>query len=569
MSMFAGGGFGQFGFAEHTYTPLDTSAFEAFLAEVVSKRCWLVELDAFSLGVAGGSSDAFGDHAFGVVGMAEAAAQTVVGLVTLRYASHGYTTQAADSPADTYYEARIGRQLPVVDRQIAGRDGIGGLTSVYAEVTLLNADGGLDTIKRNYSLEGRQARILIGRETDPRSSFGVLFTGVTSVADVNEDAMQLRLSDGVVKLRRKLANEAVYAGSGALEGGTDLKGKNKPVALGYCKNVPAPLVDSAKLIYQVSDGSIQDVPAVYDRGVALTKGADYADVADMNATAPAAGLYRVLKGSGYFRLGATPAGTVTADVEGENTGSFRSVTADIVLRVLSARAGLNSSEIDSTSFLQLAVDQPAPVGFWCGTEPVTCEALVDALLWGIGAFGGFSRFGAFTVGRVADATGVIESATITRLEIQKPGIRQEPLPAPVEPIAWRFSVGWGFNYAVQSDVAAATTAAQRTFAAEQIRYSTAGDTAIQSRHLLAQELRIDAYFNAETDAQAERDRLKNLWGVKRSVYDVPLKLPALMHDLGSVIRIEDYPRFGLAGGASGRVIGHRVEGARVNLKVLV
>lgn len=569
MSMFCGGAFGEFGFSEHDWEPLDNSAFLAFLAEVASPRCWLLELDAFSLAVAGGVSAAFSDHGFGEVGFGEAADQVVGGEVTLRFSTHGYTSHATDTPADTYHEARIGKRLPVIDRQIAGRDGIGGLTTVFAEIALINRDGGLDMLKRNYSIEGRRARILIGRETDALADFGVLFTGVVQSATVNEGAMEIRLSDGGAKLLRRLANEAAYAGSGGLEGGDDLKGKNKPVALGYCANVAPPLVDSAKLIYQVHDGQISDVPAAFDRGVALTQAADYADAADMDANAPAAGFYRVWKGGGYFRLGATPAGTVTANVEGDASGSgYVDTTAEILQRVLAQRAGLNSSEIDPASINALTVAAPATVGFWTGTGPVSCEQVADGLLWGIGAFGGFSRFGAFTVGVVADASRVTEEATYTRLDILKPGVVLEPLPAPVEPIAWRVDVGWGRNHTVQADLAAAVTAAQRTFAAEPIRYATAEDTAAQSRHLLARELRIDAYYAAEADAETERDRLQALWGTPRNVFRVPLKLPALARDLGSVVRIEDYPRFGLQSGVAARVIGQRIDGARVELKVL-
>lgn len=569
MSMFGGGAFGEFGFCEHSWEPLDTSAFEAFLAEVVSPRCWVLEMDAFSLAVTGGVSAAFADAAFGEVGFGEAVDQVVGGERTLRFSTHGYTSHATDTPANTHHESRIGRRLPVIDRQMAGRDGVGGLTTVFAEVELTNRDGGLDLVKRQFSIEGRRARILIGRETDALADFGVLFTGVVQSVVVSEGTMQIRLSDGSAKLRRRLVNETVYAGTGGLEGGDDLKGKAKPVALGDCLNVAPPLVDSAKLIYQVNDGAIQDVPDAFDRGVALTKGADYADAADMGANAPAAGFYRVLKTEGYIRLGATPAGTVTCDVEGDAQGGYRDTAAEIVQRLLSQRAGLNSSEIDPASFNALAVAQPAPVGFWTATTPVSCEAAADELLWGIGAFGGFSRHGAFTVGLLSDPVGVTEAAAYTRLEILKPGVVLEPLPASVDPIAWRVDVGWGRNHTVQTDLAAAVTAARRTFSAEPIRYASTEDAATQSRHLLARELRVDGYFAAEADAEAERDRLVALWGVPRNVFRVPLKLPALVHDLGAVIRLEDYPRFGLQDGVPARVIGHRVEGARVELKVLV
>ncbi len=44
--MLAGGAFSEFGFCEHSYTPLDSSAMDAMLAETPARRCWLLELDA-------------------------------------------------------------------------------------------------------------------------------------------------------------------------------------------------------------------------------------------------------------------------------------------------------------------------------------------------------------------------------------------------------------------------------------------------------------------------------------------------------------------------------------------
>lgn len=574
--MFAGGAFAEFGFCEHSYTPLDTSAFEAFLAEVTSRRCWLLELDAFSLAVTGGVSSAFADHGFGDAGFSDAQDQAVGGERTLRFATSGYTSQAGDTPASTFYEPRL-LAPPLVDRQIAGRDGIGGLTTVYAEISLNNRDGGLDTLLRDYALDGRRARILVGRGQDPLTGedgdaladFGVVFSGVFQSAVIGEREMRVVLSDGSAKLLR-LVNEAVYAGSGGLEGGDDLKGKAKPAALGEVYNVAPPLVDSAKLIYQVHDGLASDVPAAYDRQVALTKGSDYASEADMNATAPSAGQYRVWKSStgSWFRLGATPAGTVTADVLGDATGSYVDTTAEIVQRLLSQRAGLNNSEIDPASIGALTVAAPAPVGHWTGIEPQAVGEVVDSLLYGIGAFGGFARNGAFTVGLVADATGVTEAATYGPQEIVS--VEREPLPASVAPIAWRVGVGWRRNYTVMTDVAASVTAARRTFAAEAQRVSSTEDAAIKSRHLLAVELGpVEAHYADEADAQAERDRLFALWGVERQPYRVVTKMPALPRELGQVVRLEGYPRHGLASGVSARVLGQRIEGSRVELRVLV
>lgn len=571
--MISASGISEYSISDFVFAPPDDSAFRAFLAEATGERCYLVELDGLSLAVTGGRSTSISDSGISELSISDASGGVPAGLETLRYATHEYVTHAADAPADTPYSGRV-EGPPEIDRRIAGRNRIGGLTEVRAEVSLVNSDGALDLLQRNYALEGRRARILIGRPPDQltgaggdaRADFGTYFTGILKNLTIDEGVVHCSLSDGSAKLRR-LVNEAVYAGTGGLEGGDDLKGKNKPVALGPAPNVPAPLVDAAKLIYQVHDGVVNDVPAVYDRGIALTRGADYSDAADMDTTAPAAGFYRVWRGGGYFRLGATPAGTVTADVEGDADPSYVNTTATIVLRLLAVRLGLASDEIDSTSFLNLDVVQPAVVGDWYGASPVTCAEAIDRFLYGAGCFGGFNRYGTFEAGLVTSPLGQAEEWSFDELEIRS--VERVPLPAEVEPIVWRVGVGWQRNYTVQTDLAAAVSAARRTFCAQAVRVSSTEDGAILSRHLLAQALGpIEALYALEADAQAERDRQMALWGVRRGAYRVTVPAAGLLCDLGSVGRLS-HPRFGWMDGVSASVLAHNAQGTEIQLTVLV
>jgi hypothetical protein len=551
--MFSGQPFSQFAFSEQDYAPIESDAFEAFLAEVTAKRCWLLELDAFSLAPAGGVAGAYGSDAYGELAFGEDSGEAAASVSTLRYSTHGYTSHAADAPASTWYDSRLTGDI-IVRRLIAGRDGIGGLAKVFAEVTLINADGGLDGLTDKFALSGRRARLLLGRLGDPLSEFGLVFAGVVQSFTIGERLVHVRLSDGKAKLDRAV-NEATYAGTGGLEGGEDLAGKRKPIGWGAVFNISPPLVDSAGLVYQVHAGAIQDVTAVYDRGVALVK----------VVGAPGAGEYQVDAVAGTFKLGATPAGTVTCDAELDASGAgYVSKASEIVLRVL-AIAGLDSSEIEPSSFVQLGSDSLAPVGIWIGTEPRSCAEVCDELLAGIGAFGGFSRYG-FNVGLVGlaagKAKGSFSSEDIVELE-------RLPLPAPVEPIIWRALVGYQRNYTVQTDLAAAVPAARRTYAAEPHRIAQIDDVAVQGRHLLARELGpTESHYAAEADADAEARRLFDLWGKPRGLFRVKTRPKALLRDLGQVIDLQ-HPRHGLAHGAPARVLGHEIKGSDVELTVLV
>ena len=546
------------------------SAFDDFLAEVDAERCWLLELEGLPLAPIGDGSlatAAYAESAYSEVAWGEGDGQESSGAIgKLYYSSHGFISQPADTPASTWFDGRIAGDI-YVDRRIYGRSGVGGLARVFADVSLVNADGELDELQSDYALDGRAARILLGRPTDARSAFGLVFSGVVAAATVGQAEMKLRLHDGSARLEVPL-NINAYAGTGGLEGGADLAGKPKPKGWGNSLNVPAPLVNSASLIYQVHDGAISDVPKVYDRGVDLTKGADYSSQTDMETNAPAAGDYRVWKAGGFVRLGSTPAGTVTADVLGDASGAgYINKTADIVERVLRDQALLDASEIDSaSSFAQLNIDAAAEVGIWVGPELTSIASVVDRLLAGVGAFGGFSRLGLFTVGVIAAASGAAAD-TYTQEDIGN--LEREPLPAPVEPVAWRTRVAWQPNYTVQNDLAASVTPARRTFAAQAERIATRSDFAVKGQHLRATEYGPTGNLYAqEADADDEALRLLNLWKVPRAMHRVPAPTRALARDLGDVVTV-DFPRHGLAGGKLARVLGHELRGARVTLTVLV
>jgi hypothetical protein len=474
--------------------------------------------------------------------------------------------QIATGDADSrqWYDGRVMADEISIDRRIYGRDGVGGLARTLASCSLVNADGGLDELASSYGMDARPARLLLGSPAAPRADFGLGFSGVVQKVTTDSSRVKLELSDGAARLDAPV-NTTTYAGTGSLEGGADLAGKPRPLTWGAVFNVSPPLVDSANLIYQVHAGEIQDVPAVYDRQIVLTQGADYTDQAQMLSVAPSAGQYRVWKAGGYFRLGAAPAGTITADVEGDATGGYVDTTADILERVLLI-AGVDSSLLDSASFAALAVDAPATVGYHVGLESTPVATVAEALLEGVSAFGGFSRSNAFTVGVIKAPAGLAAA------EYGEEAIRyiaREPLPPAVEPIVWRARVAWARNYTVQTDLAAAVPAARITFSAAAERLAVSEDSGVMSRRPLAREIGPTGNLYAlEADADTEAARLLALWSADRSLYRIGLPPAALVRDLGEVVTIT-HPRHGFASGRLARVMGHRISrGGEIELTVL-
>lgn len=560
--MFSTQGFGEYAFSEQPDAPLDPDAFRAFLAQATESRCWLLEIDAFSLATVSARGSDFGDAGFGELGFSDDDAGVTGGLTTLRYSSHGYVSKiytggvaGGDSASRDYYDGRLVESMRIT-RSIAGARGIGGIARTIAEVELRNDDGALDMLSTNYALDGRAARLYLGRVTDRRSSFGLVFSGVIKeTPKTGLGSMRISLSDGFAKLDLPVQT-TVYAGSGGTEGGADLKGKPKPLTFGYGWNEPGPLVNSATLVYQLHEAAIQDIPAAYDRGISLTK----------VPGAPGAGQYQVSAAAATATLGATPSGQVTFDVEGDSTtAGFVSTAAQIVQRLLN-RAALTTSDLDTTSLAQLAGDQPAPVGLWVGTDPRTIADCIDEMLSGIGAFGGFNRQGAFSVGLIVSPSMKTPASSYDQRDILD--IQVEPLPGPVEPIIWRARVGYQPNEAVQTDLAAGVSAARRTFAAADYRLSKSDDSSIVSRRLLAQDYGVLARFKNSADADTETARLMALWGVPRAALRVTLPLKGLTDDLGKVILLT-HPRFGLASGKPAFVYGYLLTSTRVQLLVFV
>ncbi len=146
----------------------------------------------------------------------------------------------------------------------------------------------------------------------------------------------------------------VYAGTGADEGGADLKDKPKPWLLGRCFNVEPILIDATNSVFQFSAyGAIEAVTKLYERGSDFGASfGDYANYAALVAAAIPAGRWGTCLAEGMVRLGAPPVGVITGDVDGDKyDGTWRRKTGEIILRV-ATNAGA-SALVDTTSLSDL------------------------------------------------------------------------------------------------------------------------------------------------------------------------------------------------------------------------
>lgn len=424
---------------------------------------------------------------------------------------------------------------------------IGGVATGDGQMTIDNGDSFYDFLPLQYSLSGREIALKAGRESDSYDDYFPIAKLTASSWNIDENFVTINLRDYVFKLDVAIQTN-LYSGAGGINGGSDLAGKRIPLAYGTVLNAAPPLVVPSLLIYQVHESSVQDITAVYDRGVSLTKGTNYATYALLAAASPAAGSYATCLALGLFKLGSTPTGTITADIQGDNTSSFVSTSADICKRILSTRSVLTyPTNFFTSSFDLVNTQQPAAIGYYIGEdETVTIADVCTNIMFGIGGWFGFDRNGLVYL-KILTAPSGTPKDSFTKEDVFG-DLRREPLPDNLSPAVWRWRVAYQRVWETQDDLAGSVSSTRRAFVANAVRLAEASNTAIKTDFPFSKDPEpVQAYFANQADAQTEATRLLNLYKTTRQLYRIPLPRRILMTGLGDVISIT-YPRWDLSAG---------------------
>ncbi|MES2073874.1 MAG: hypothetical protein V4488_26205 [Pseudomonadota bacterium] len=445
---------------------------------------------------------------------------------SLTYADDGFTTSPSDTPANTYFEPRLS-EAPRLARTLFDRAATYGASkSSPGEISLVNEDGALDVLLTDYAVGGRLFEVRSGIIGTPFSTWTVVMTGTMDDFKAPEGHISIVLHDRMADLAKKLVRPK-YAGDNVLPLGVegtkdDLKGQYKPRVYGGVLNVSAKRVNTSKLIFQVSDLNTP-VSAVYDNGVNLTRGADYVSLDDMVNNAPAAGGFRVWQG--YFRLGSSPVGVVTADVSAAET------RAASLMQAVAMDAGIPLGDINVTDVAALNAANSAACGVWADAE-TTGQELMDQLAAGVGAWYIFDRNNKLRMGRVIAPAGTPIATwgedAFNNLAIQEAGIP-----------AWHAILQYGRNYSVTQQPAGSATEARKAWLAQEYRQAEKTDTSIQTAWPAAQELTFVTQLINEADAIVECNRQLVLYGARRLTLNVEIPLTELgAADLGSIVALQ-------------------------------
>lgn len=143
-----------------------------------------------------------------------------------------------------------------------------------------------------------------------------------------------------------------YAGTTGAEGGADLAGRVKPWVFGRARNVEPVFIDQIDNVFQVSGyGPVAAISAIYERGASFGASVgDFASYAALVAADITEGRWGTCLAEGMFRLGAPPAGVITCDVDGDNTGGFLRRTGAVIKEVarrLDLSHAVNAASLDA------------------------------------------------------------------------------------------------------------------------------------------------------------------------------------------------------------------------------
>lgn len=413
--------------------------------------------------------------------------------------------------------------------------GVGGMQ-------LANGDGDLDQYEGHAWGEIRVWRHIEGQTFAQALR---IFTG--RAAQPSFASRQARVSVSFYDYRVDLdraAQATTYAGTGGYEGVDDLKGRQKPLAFGDLTDahIPAPRVTVAVNAYQLHDGPIAAVPAVFDRGASAGLNSDgaAASQAAFDAATPASAHQIADLSRGLVKFNANPVGQVTLGGQGEaGVGQ----TLGPILKAVLARAGVPAGRIGASFNALVAA---ASIGVWA-QDATTARDLCGWAARSLPAAMVPDRSGVWQVQPIAPPAATA-SFTIGPYD----ALAVEPDDSVLLPVA-EVRVGWGriwttFRSADLAPSVLASASAARL--AEEYRYAVIEDAAAKARGPGSwRTLQVDTALRQEADALALAGRLKTLLGLRPDGrprrqwrVQIPLSAETLAVDLGATVRLVYPPR---------------------------
>ena len=497
-------------------------------------------------------------------------------LSTKRYAtSPGFRTKRTETPPLAVYEPRLVDAGNADSYLFQNATTMGYSTPGSGNVVLNNADGALDFLQ-NEGQSGRDLTLRQKTGSNYPDDFPAKFSGMVQTAQVARPRTTLTVAGRVAQIATLPFQTVKYAGTNDgvtvfLEGtANDIAGQPKPVLRGSARNFPAPLVNAAELIYQISSEPVHFVDDVYVGRSLLTPGTIHATLVDFLAATPVEGEYDIYLGDDlaeigenergcFIRLGSIPNLKVTVDAT-EGAMSADRTFAQIMKREFT-RHGFTLNE---ASVVALDLECSYEVQHWQGTAETTFNVVADDLAISIAAWWISNIDGEFIVGRFKLPTAGEVEKTFNLKTVIGGLPKIKPIPSndsnkgiPV----YRVNLGYDQNYNLMKEADLAGVALDDLgYVSLLFRTTPAEDLSVKVKHLNSPELNINTKLVHKADADAQAAYELALYSEFRPIVEirVPTELAGSM-DLASVFRVD---------GKIYRTIGRRVRFPNADKKEL-
>ena len=518
---------------------------------------YLIEITAFRTDGTSGGLAAIAEIAIASLPPGSA---TTGGEVQLRFADIDWQGDPDDAHhPNLWYDGRVAMALRCDRTAPLYPEEARRATRQFGALELINADGRLDEIVRHYSVGGRPVRVMLGPYLANYADFAPVAVMAAIEWQPGEDSVRLNLREVATELDRPL-QQVLYLGTGGVEGTADVGGKPKPIAGGFNENVTPTQISALHLIYQANDGPTGGIPAVYDRAGVLNLDTDAGDGGDLEdydaleAVSVATSKYATCLALGLFKLGSSPAGLVTCDVQGDATGGYTDEIGELARRIITTRAGIAEASVEIAGFDELTT-LGGPVGYYISSnESPTGADVLNRLVASAGGWWGPSRLGRIRAGRLKDPAAQTPDYRLDSYDILT--ISEEPTPR----LRWRHRASYRRNWTVQrgEDLNVTVSEERRQFLAEAALVAAPLDAqngALLSRYLNAVDTPVlETLLNEKEDADALAIKMQELFGVPRQILRLTVNRLGYLFDFGTILHLT-YPRFGLANGKRFAVIG--------------
>ena len=445
--------------------------------------------------------------------------------VDLYFGNIFYMDRASTSSAFYYkpFEPRLITPLNITLSMFEPGKSGGVIRVSGGTISLANADGELDYLL-DYSWDKKPITLYMLRgiaDDDVFSDHYTIWGGYTLGVSASTSTIDIVVGDRLAALDKDFPPNI-----------DSTTGSPIPITLGKVYSVPPLLVDSSTDTYQVHDGAVTSIDAVYQGGESLTLTTDY--------TVDAA--------NGKFTLTSPATGIITADVTNNITfSSYTNGAGLLILELLTTYAGLSTAgNVDVIpSAFRISTTNAYEHGIFFDGRDTILDA-VNFLAQSVGAI-------------VYPTTSGNLSMSIPEFPTASPLLADPITDAEILDIEMlateRFSgvnvrVKYKKNHRVLSQDELSATPDDIDFSIREWRSYSLGLTSTTwgAGYNSLRDIDIDTSITNLTDATTEANRLSNYYLRDAKVFRVRMKTNPLYLEVGGSVELKS-SRFGLTDGS--------------------